>query len=110
MEVSFRIADNSDINLLVEFVREFYEHERNPFDEDVARTALTDLVDDPSLGRVWLIQDEGEAIGYVALTIGYSLEHHGRDAFLDELFIKASHRGQGIGAKAIQLVEALCGS
>ncbi|MCP4369735.1 MAG: GNAT family N-acetyltransferase [Deltaproteobacteria bacterium] len=64
---------------------------------------------DPSLGRAWLIYDAHEPIGYVILTLGYSLEYHGRDAFVDELFIKAGHRGQGVGRKVMQFVEAEAG-
>ncbi|MDZ7367696.1 MAG: GNAT family N-acetyltransferase [candidate division KSB1 bacterium] len=66
------------------------------------------ILQDHSLGRVWLIQDGDEAIGYVVLTPGYSLEYHGRDAFVDEICIRQSHRGKGIGKQIIQFVEEAC--
>jgi ribosomal protein S18 acetylase RimI-like enzyme len=37
------------------------------------------------------------------LTLGYSLEYHGRDAIIDELYIIEEYRGQGIGTRAIEL-------
>jgi ribosomal protein S18 acetylase RimI-like enzyme len=43
---------------------------------------------DETLGRAWLIQAEDRAVGYVALTFSYSLEFHGRDALLDELYVR----------------------
>jgi GNAT superfamily N-acetyltransferase len=46
-----------------------------------------------------------ETIGYIVLTLGDSLEYHGRDAFVDEIYIRESHRGKGIGAQAIKFVE-----
>jgi ribosomal protein S18 acetylase RimI-like enzyme len=57
---------------------------------------------------VWLINNGDETIGYVVLTLGYSLEYHGRDAFIDEICIRESHRGKGIGAEVFKIVEATC--
>jgi len=42
------------------------------------------------MGRVWLIQYQGQVIGYVILTLGYSLEYGGRDAFIDEQLARQS--------------------
>jgi GNAT superfamily N-acetyltransferase len=108
MDTIFRLAARGDIDLLVRFMRELYEHDHLPFDEAAARQAMEKILQDHSLGRVWLIQHGEQAIGYVVLTLGYSLEYHGRDAFIDEIYIRESHRGKGIGAKAVQFVEEAC--
>ncbi len=108
MEAKFRPARDADIGLLVTMMREFYAIDAYPFDAEVARRALADLVGDPALGCVWLIEDGKAAIGYVVLTFGYSLEFHGRDAFVDELYVRADHRGRGIGTRALRLVEDTC--
>ena len=110
METTFRIAERADSETLLEFMREYYEFDHLPFDEPIARAALTKFVGAESLGRVWLISYEGEAIGYLVLTLGYSLEYGGRDAFLDEVYIRASHRGRGIGQSALAFVEDVCRS
>ena len=108
MEPEFRLANSTDIDKLMEFMRQFYAIDQYLFDEQAARTTLEKIVVDLSLGRVWLINHEDEAIGYLVVTFGYSLEYHGRDAFIDELFVKASHRNQGIGTKAIQFALEAC--
>jgi ribosomal protein S18 acetylase RimI-like enzyme len=108
MDTSFKIATRADTDLLVRFMLELYEHDQLPFDEPAARRALEKILHDHALGRVWLIQDGDQAIGYAVLTLGYSLEYHGRDAFIDEIYISASHRGKDIGAQAIQFVEEAC--
>jgi ribosomal protein S18 acetylase RimI-like enzyme len=42
---------------------------------------------------------------------GHILQNcHGRDAFIDEIYIRESHRGKGIGAKVIKFVEETCRS
>ncbi len=108
MGATFRIAERPDIETLLEFMREYYEFDHLPFDEQVARAALAKFVGDQSLGRVWLICYEGAAIGYLVLTLGYSLEYGGRDAFIDEVYIRASHRGCGIGQSALTFAEEVC--
>jgi ribosomal protein S18 acetylase RimI-like enzyme len=110
METTFRLAENSDTETLVEFIGEFHEIEHLPFDNNRVRTMLAKLLNDDSLGRLWLIQDGSEPIGYIVLGFGYSLEFQGRDAMIDELYIRESYRGQGIGTSAIQFVERVCPS
>ena len=105
METSFKQAEMSDMEILMEFIREFCEVDHHPFDDSSLRVALTKIVSDDSLGRVWLIQHNSEAIGYIVLTFGYSLEYRGREAVIDEIYILESHRGQGIGKRAIEFVE-----
>ena len=105
MDINFKVAQLSDIDVLETFMREYYEFDHLPFDESIARQALINFLDDETLGRIWLIQADGEAVGYLALTLGYSLEYHGRDAFIDEIYVRESRRGQGIGTKAIEFAE-----
>jgi GNAT superfamily N-acetyltransferase len=40
----------------------------------------------------------------VVLTFGFSFEYGGRDAFIDELYLEAAHRGKGIGGLTIDFV------
>jgi len=105
METSFKRAEMSDMEILMEFIQEFCEVDHHPFDDSSVRVALTKIVSDDSLGRVWLIQHNSKAIGYIVLTFGYSLEYRGREAVIDEIYILESHRGQGIGKRAIEFVE-----
>ncbi|KAB8320098.1 GNAT family N-acetyltransferase [Tolypothrix campylonemoides VB511288] len=110
METTFKVAEKSDTEILVQFIQEFYEYDGHSFDEATVRTALAKILNDNSLGRVWLIQQDNQAIGYIVLTFGYSLEYRGRDAFIDEFYIRESHRGQGLGVKTIQFIENVCPS
>lgn len=108
MNIAFRAASNEDIDTLVNFMRQFYAIDNYPFDESIARNALRDMIGNPTLGRIWLIDYGNEAIGYIVITFGYSLEYHGRDAILDEFFIKDAYRHQGFGMRAMQFVVEEC--
>lgn len=108
MTINYRVAAISDLTLLLELVKEFHKSEQLAFDETVDRDVLANLLADASLGQVWLIQQEDEAIGYIILTLGYSLEYRGRDAFIDEFYIRPNYRGQGIGTQTLAFVEDAC--
>lgn len=105
MQPEFKLAEPSDTETLVQFVREFYEVDRHPFDEGVVRKGLSQILNDSSLGRLWLICLDGEAIGYVILGFSYSLEFWGRNAFVDELYLREAYRGRGIGTRTLEFVE-----
>ena len=40
--------------------------------------------------------------GYIVMAFDYSLEYRGKGAWVDEFFVRRSHRGQGIGAQALE--------
>lgn len=108
VEFDFKPADASGVEMLVPLLREFYAHEHIAFDERDAREALRQILNDGRLGRVWLIERGGERVGYLVLTFGFSLEFKGRDAFVDELFLRAEFRGRGGGESALRVAEETC--
>jgi GNAT superfamily N-acetyltransferase len=108
LPATFRLATPADLDELLIFNREFCALDQHPFDEQTLRPALERLLRDEALGRLWLILDGDQAIGYLALAFGYSLEYRGRDAFVDEIYIRARHRRQGIGTQAFAFLERVC--
>jgi GNAT superfamily N-acetyltransferase len=105
MEPSFRIATDSDVDRLLRLMRDYYAFDHHPFDPDKAQAALIGILRNPAFGRVWLICAGETVVGYIVLTLGYSLELLGRDAFVDEFFLLESYRGQGWGRKTMEIVE-----
>jgi len=106
--VRFRAATAADVPALLSMMRLLYAEDGGRFEQAPAEEALRGLLADPSLGAVWIAEDEDGACGYVVMTVGYSLEFHGRDAFVDELFVSHGRRGQGLGAQALSLLEDEC--
>ena len=94
--------------LLVELMQEFYAESGYSMDRDRAHRAFQDLLADTSLGRVWLIHRDDQIAGYVILTLGYSLEYGGRDAFVDDLYLCPPFRGQGLGKLALVQLRETC--
>jgi diamine N-acetyltransferase len=103
-----RRALPADAETVFALLRQFYAFSGYALDEPAGRAALQRLLADDSLGRVWLVEDEGQVVGYVVLCFGYSIEFHGRDAFVDEVFLLDTHRGRGLGGRVIEAVVGEC--
>jgi len=109
MDINFREAQRTDLAILMQYMREFHDFDHSErFDEVPARAAMEKVVLDKTVGRVWLIQQADEVVGYSVLTLAYRLEYRGYYAFLDELYVRADKRGQGIGTQAIQFLQQAC--
>ncbi len=108
MEPTFRVAGPHDLETLLPFVREFWVIERLAFVEPAVRRALSGILANHELGRVIVIEVDSLPVGYYVLTLGYSLEHLGRDAFVDELYLREAQRGKGIGSLALAHAAELC--
>lgn len=104
----FSPAGPAEEDAVLALMREFYALEHLTYSERVARLALHELWRSPALGRVYLIHAEEELAGYVVLTFGFSLEFHGRDALVDELYLRESYRGRGWGTECLRWIEEIC--
>ncbi len=89
---------------------QLYAQDAIPWDEHRSRKVLDDLLADPDWGGAWLIQVDGATVGYLVLTLGFSLEFHGRYALLDEFFVEEQWRSQGIGSEALAFAVEQCRS
>jgi GNAT superfamily N-acetyltransferase len=107
-ELSYHLVDEKSCDTVLSFMQEYYELDGYRFDPESAQAALLGIVRDASLGRAWLIFDGDEAVGYIVLTFGYSLEYGGQDATLDEVFISPIHRGKGVGTRVMEFVVGVC--
>jgi GNAT superfamily N-acetyltransferase len=89
-----------DLDLLAKFSAEFNEVDGHDHDEARVRAALTPLLRNDELGIVYLFGEPPN--GYAVVTWGYSIESGGRDALLDEIYLRP--RGQGLGGAAFEEV------
>ena len=103
MAISFPAATPNHLPELLSMMKELQSDDpwSCRFDEAPAGRALDDLLRNPALGRVWLIADNGVPIGYIVMAFDYSLEYLVRGAWVDEFFVRSTHRGKGIGAQAL---------
>ena len=101
MSQRVRGAESSDRPALVGMMEEFYAEAGTAFDPARTAVAFDEILREDTLGRVWILERDGAIAGYAVLTFGFSLEYGGRDAFVDDLFVRTAHRGRGLGRAAM---------
>jgi ribosomal protein S18 acetylase RimI-like enzyme len=75
------------------------------FDEAAARESFRRFLSLTLFGRVWILSEGTAIVGYIVLTIGFSFEFHGHDAFIDELYVESDFRRRGFGMQAVAFLE-----
>jgi ribosomal protein S18 acetylase RimI-like enzyme len=92
---------------LLRMMRNLAEQEpgASKFGEPAAGAAFRWFLALPAFGRIWLLCEGNKPIGYIVLTVGFSFEFHGHDAFIDELYIDAAYRRRGYGRQAVAFLE-----
>lgn len=86
---------------LVAAVRRFHGesgHEVGAAEE----AAIRALCADGSLGRAWLLTVEGRDAGYALACWRHSIDHGGRIAVLDDLWVDPDFRGRGLGRALLE--------
>jgi GNAT superfamily N-acetyltransferase len=98
-------ADDFDTLLILMSHMQAEDPWSEPFDLTTVRKNLVELLDNSRYGLVYLARDQKTAIGYLVVCFDFSLEYRGKGAWIDELFVESSHRGQGIGTQLLDLAE-----
>lgn len=106
--IRFELArpEHADTVLAMMRALEVADPGTTPFDEAQRRAIFERFVSDSTYGKAWLIECDAHFVGYVVLTVSFSFEYRGYDAFIDELYIAEEYRRQGIGRRAMEFVEA----
>jgi ribosomal protein S18 acetylase RimI-like enzyme len=102
-DLTFDLASAEDGARLLEFARAFHAEDGHSLDSQ-GEEAIAQLPGEP-MARCWLIREHGSSIGYVVLTLGYSIEYGGRNAFIDDLYLVPDARGRGVGTHVMGFVE-----
>ncbi|WP_264548922.1 GNAT family N-acetyltransferase [Flavobacterium sp. N2820] len=102
---TFKPLEITAISTITQMMQDFYAIDNYPMNIEVAKELFHEFISNEHLGKSWLIYYENEIVGYLILTFVFSFEYSGKIAFIDELFIKKTARGKGIGKEAIQFIQ-----
>ena len=106
--LTFRDITLADRELVMPMVQAFYQTDAvdHPVDQAILDRSFLAAADhaEPLLRGVLLFQDK-EPVGYIYLTQCYSAEVGGRCVFIEEIFLAAPFRGQGLGKEIMAWLE-----
>jgi diamine N-acetyltransferase len=107
MSISIQLALQTDLDCLLLLMRHMQSDDpwSEPFDEITVRQNLAQLLSAHSYGLLYLARDAKLPVAYLAICFDFSLEYRGKGAWVDELFVEPSHRGQGLGTQLLDLAE-----
>lgn len=105
---SLHLASPEDLPRLLPLVAAFHEHQGFNTSPEHQHDAVLPLLEGIPHGAIWLIGPRRAPVGYVAVSFGWSVQHGGMDAIVDEVFVRSAVRKRGMGSDAINgLAKAL---
>ena len=96
--IVIREASTTDTEQMLPLIEAYWRHDDIAgFERARLRRQLEEFLSTPAYGRGWLAGRTGVSVGYLLCTFVYSFEHGGLMAEIDEFFVGAQYRRQGIG-------------
>ena len=68
---------------------------------EARQAALAPLLEGSPYGMAYLLGPARAPVGYVIVTLGWSLELGGMEGWIDEIYIRPSVRGRGLASEAL---------
>ena len=105
MEVRIRAAKHSDIDILVNLLRELFEIEEDfVFDDKKQRRGLNLMVNSKK-DCIFVAEYRNEVIGMCSVQLLISTAEGGFVGLVEDMVVKKEHKGTGVGRKLITKVE-----
>lgn len=104
MSTAITLADLDDLDTLVPLLQRHDEERRRPAPASPLEDTVRPLLEGQPHGAIWLIGPHRSPLGYVLVTFGWSRALGGREAWLDEIFIRPSVRNRGIAKEVTNAI------
>lgn len=108
MTLRIRDAETTDAATIAEFNRLLaVESEEITLDPDTVAAGVAALLADPSLGRYWLAEQDGEIVGQIMTTREWSDWRNGMLWWIQSVYVRPEARGRGVFSALYRHVESL---
>ncbi len=96
------LATADDRDRLLAMVEKFHAWGGLQTPAEAREAAIDLLLSGEVQAAAWLIGPARAPVGYIVVSFGFSIELGGRDAFIDEFYIRENVRGRGMGSQCLQ--------
>ena len=105
MKVEISFATAADLPYLADLLAELFtlESDFQP-ERDKQMNGLRLILDNPSLGRLFVLRIGGKVAGMANALITISTAEGGRVLLLEDVIVRSEHRGGGLGRRLIEHV------
>ncbi len=101
MSTALHLAKPENLDQVLTLVVAFHQECGLSSTDDHRRAGIEPLLNGHPYGVIYLIGPARAPIGYVVITLGWSLEFGGMDGFVDEIYIRPPVRGRGIATEVL---------
>ena len=105
MSISARQTVKEDKSTFLSLMNEFYHSAAvlHPLPSEVMESCFDDSVSQSPYVKSYLFENEdGGAVGFAIITLGYSSEAGGRCVWIEDIYLKEEYRGLGFGKAFIE--------
>lgn len=101
MSAALHIVGPEDLGKLEPLVAQHYAERGHPMPEETLHKALTPICDGIPQAVAYLIGPKSAPLGYLMISIGYTVTAAGFTCCLTDFFLRANVRGRGIGTETL---------
>ena len=102
--IEISTVDSSEKEMILNLLsQQFEEHHIHVCPEDLEKS-IASVFDNENLGFFLVAKKDGVIIGMAYLSFNWTLEHCGRSAWLEELYVIPQCRNRGVGQKLLSSV------
>lgn len=107
--IEFRLYEESDYEDLREMILSLYREDPDgePIDEEKIKRTIAEYRSNPDKVRIYMFHNENNNVGYAILVYYWSNEYGGDIVNIDELYVRKTHRNQGIGTEFLSFAERM---
>ncbi len=104
MTTAVHLAGPDDLDRLLSLMERFHLEVALTHDDTHRRRAAEPLLNGSPHGAVWLIGPQRAPLGYVLISFGWSVDLAGLEGFVNEIFVRPTVRGRGIGTEVLHAI------
>jgi len=114
MDLAFRYAQESDVSLILQFIRDLAEYEKMLDEVTATEDDLQDWIFEQKKAEVIFVVADGVEVGFALFFHNFSTFLGKGGIYLEDLFVKPQYRGFGYGKAILEklaqiAVERGCG-